>query len=146
MSEENRWGENLPETGGNAPKEGNALNTYGNTDTGSATGSGMDHIETVQEEKTDSDRRTSEVNFTMEKPLTHPYSAGRRMQAMPETHRMAVWLRKNRNTDIMKCISLRQEIMQEEAYRPRNHKNPEHPVEMGITVLAKKQRQQWLWL
>lgn len=38
MSEENRWGENLPETGGNAPKEGNALNTYGNTDTGSATG------------------------------------------------------------------------------------------------------------
>ena len=80
MSEENRWGENLPETGGNAPKEGNALNTYGNTDTGSATGSGMDHIETVQEEKTDSDRRTSEVNFTMEKPLTHPYSAGRRMQ------------------------------------------------------------------
>lgn len=80
MSEENRWGENLPETGGNAPKEGNALNTYGNTDTGSATGSGMNHIETVQEEKTDSDRRTSEVNFTMEKPLTHPYSAGRRMQ------------------------------------------------------------------
>lgn len=80
MSEENRWGENLPETGGNAPKEGNALNTYENTDTGSATGSGMDHIETVQEEKTDSDRGTSEVNFTMEKPLTHPYSAGRRMQ------------------------------------------------------------------
>ena len=142
MSEENRWGENLPETGGNAPKEGNALNTYGNTDTGSATGSGMDHIETVQEEKTDSDRRTSEVNFTMEKPLTHPYSAGRRMQEGNAGNTQNGGMAQEKP----KCISLRQEIMQEEAYRPRNHKNPEHPVEMGITVLAKKQRQQWLWL
>ena len=61
MSEENRWGQDPQGTDRNVPTEENALNTYGNADTGSA-----------EEKNTD--------NNIDNRPLTHPYSAGRRMQ------------------------------------------------------------------
>ena len=61
MSEENRWGQDPQGTDQNVPTEENALNTYGNADTGSA-----------EEKNTD--------NNIDNRPLTHPYSAGRRMQ------------------------------------------------------------------
>ena len=61
MSEENRWGQDPQETDRNVPTEENALNIYGNADTGSA-----------EEKNTD--------NNIDNRPLTHPYSAGRRMQ------------------------------------------------------------------
>ena len=61
MSEENRWGQDPQGTDRNIPTEENALNTYGNADTGSA-----------EEKNTD--------NNIDNRPLTHPYSAGRRMQ------------------------------------------------------------------
>ena len=61
MSEENRWGQDPQGTDRNVPTEENALNTYGNADTGSAEGKNTD-------------------NNIDNRPLTHPYSAGRRMQ------------------------------------------------------------------
>ena len=61
MSEENRWGQDPQGTDRNVPTEENALNTYGNADTGSA-----------EEKNTD--------NNIDNRPLTHPYSAGRRIQ------------------------------------------------------------------
>ena len=60
MSEENRWGQDPQGTDRNVPTEENALNTYGNADTGSAEEKNTDNIDN--------------------RPLTHPYSAGRRMQ------------------------------------------------------------------
>ena len=60
MSEENRWGQDPQDANKTVPTEENALNTYGNADTGSAAETGTDNIDN--------------------KPLTHPYSAGRRMQ------------------------------------------------------------------
>ena len=61
MSEENRWGQDPQGPDRNVPTGENALNTYGNADTGSA-----------EEKNTD--------NNIDNRPLTHPYSAGRRMQ------------------------------------------------------------------
>lgn len=57
MSEENRWDEDLPEVNENVPTEEKPLDTFGNTDTGST-----ENIDIAQ------------------KPMAHPYSAGRRMQ------------------------------------------------------------------
>ena len=53
MSEENRWGQDPQGTDRNVPTEENALNTYGNADTGSA-----------EEKNTD--------NNIDNRPLTHP--------------------------------------------------------------------------
>lgn len=62
MSEENRWDEDLPEVNENVPTEEKPLDTFGNTDTGSAADNSTENIDIAQ------------------KPMTHPYSAGRRMQ------------------------------------------------------------------
>lgn len=62
MSEENRWDENLPEVNENVPTEEKPLDTFGNTDTGSAADNSTENIDIAQ------------------KPMAHPYSAGRRMQ------------------------------------------------------------------
>ena len=62
MSEENRWDEDLPEVNENVPTEEKPLDTFGNTDTGSAADNSTEHIDIAQ------------------KPMAHPYSAGRRMQ------------------------------------------------------------------
>lgn len=60
MSEENKWGQDPQDTGRTVLTEENALDTNGNADTGSAAETGTDNIDN--------------------KPLAHPYSAGRRMQ------------------------------------------------------------------
>ena len=62
MSEENRWDEDLPEANENVPTEEKPLDTFGNTDTGSAADNSTENIDIAQ------------------KPMAHPYSAGRRMQ------------------------------------------------------------------
>lgn len=62
MSEENRWDEDLPEVNENVPTEEKSLDTFGNTDTGSAADNSTENIDIAQ------------------KPMAHPYSAGRRMQ------------------------------------------------------------------
>lgn len=62
MSEENRWDEDLPEVNENVPTEEKPLDTFGNTDTGSAADNSTGNIDIAQ------------------KPMAHPYSAGRRMQ------------------------------------------------------------------
>lgn len=62
MSEENRWDEDLPEVNENVPTEEKPLDTFGNTDTGSAVDNSTENIDIAQ------------------KPMAHPYSAGRRMQ------------------------------------------------------------------
>ena len=62
MSEENRWDEDLPEVNENVPTEEKHLDTFGNTDTGSAADNSTENIDIAQ------------------KPMAHPYSAGRRMQ------------------------------------------------------------------
>ncbi len=62
MSEENRWDEDLPEVNENVPTEEKPLDTFGNTDIGSAADNSTENIDIAQ------------------KPMTHPYSAGRRMQ------------------------------------------------------------------
>ena len=62
MSEENRWDEDLPEVNENVPTEEKTLDTFGNTDTGSAADNSTENIDIAQ------------------KPMAHPYSAGRRMQ------------------------------------------------------------------
>ena len=60
MSEENKWGQDPQDTGRTVLTEENALDTNGNADTGSAAETGTDNIDN--------------------KPLAHPYSAGRRIQ------------------------------------------------------------------
>lgn len=62
MSEENRWDEDLPEVNENVPTEEKPLDTFGNTDTGSAADNSTENIDIAQ------------------KPMAHPYSVGRRMQ------------------------------------------------------------------
>ena len=62
MSEENRWDEDLPEVNENVPTEEKPLDTFGNTDIGSAADNSTENIDIAQ------------------KPMAHPYSAGRRMQ------------------------------------------------------------------
>ena len=62
MSEENRWDEDLPEVNENVATEEKPLDTFGNTDTGSAADNSTENIDIAQ------------------KPMAHPYSAGRRMQ------------------------------------------------------------------
>lgn len=62
MSEENRWDEDLPEVNENVPTEEKPLDTFGNTDTGSAADNSTENIDIAQ------------------KPMAHPYYAGRRMQ------------------------------------------------------------------
>ena len=62
MSEENRWDEDLAEVNENVPTEEKPLDTFGNTDTGSAADNSTENIDIAQ------------------KPMAHPYSAGRRMQ------------------------------------------------------------------
>ena len=62
MSEENRWDEDLPEVNENVPTEEKPLDTFENTDTGSAADNSTENIDIAQ------------------KPMAHPYSAGRRMQ------------------------------------------------------------------
>lgn len=62
MSEENRWDEDLPEVNENVPTEEKPLDTFGNTDIGSAADNSAENIDIAQ------------------KPMAHPYSAGRRMQ------------------------------------------------------------------
>lgn len=62
MSEENRWDEDLPEVNENVPTEEKPLDTFGNTDTGSAADNSTENIDIAQ------------------KPMAHPYSTGRRMQ------------------------------------------------------------------
>lgn len=62
MSEENRWDEDLPEVNENVPTEEKPLDTFGNTDTGRAADNSTENIDIAQ------------------KPMAHPYSAGRRMQ------------------------------------------------------------------
>ena len=62
MSEENRWDEDLPEVNENVPTEEKPLDTFGNTDTVSAADNSTENIDIAQ------------------KPMAHPYSAGRRMQ------------------------------------------------------------------
>ena len=62
MSEENRWDEDLPEVNENVQTEEKPLDTFGNTDTGSAADNSTENIDIAQ------------------KPMAHPYSAGRRMQ------------------------------------------------------------------
>ena len=62
MSEENSWDEDLPEVNENVPTEEKPLDTFGNTDTGSAADNSTENIDIAQ------------------KPMAHPYSAGRRMQ------------------------------------------------------------------
>ena len=62
MSEENRWDEDLPEVNENVPTEEKPLDTFGNTDPGSAADNSTENIDIAQ------------------KPMAHPYSAGRRMQ------------------------------------------------------------------
>ena len=62
MSEENRWDEDLPEVNENVPTEEKPLDTFGNTYTGSAADNSTENIDIAQ------------------KPMAHPYSAGRRMQ------------------------------------------------------------------
>lgn len=62
MNEENRWDEDLPEVNENVPTEEKPLDTFGNTDTGSAADNSTENIDIAQ------------------KPMAHPYSAGRRMQ------------------------------------------------------------------
>ena len=62
MSEESRWDEDLPEVNENVPTEEKPLDTFGNTDTGSAADNSTENIDIAQ------------------KPMAHPYSAGRRMQ------------------------------------------------------------------
>ena len=62
MSDENRWDEDLPEVNENVPTEEKPLDTFGNTDTGSAADNSTENIDIAQ------------------KPMAHPYSAGRRMQ------------------------------------------------------------------
>ena len=62
MSEENRWDEDLPEVNENVPTEEKPLDTFGNTDTGSAADNSTENIDIAQ------------------KPMAHLYSAGRRMQ------------------------------------------------------------------
>ena len=62
MSEENRWDEDLPEVNETVPTEEKPLDTFGNTDTGSAADNSTENIDIAQ------------------KPMAHPYSAGRRMQ------------------------------------------------------------------
>ena len=74
MSEENRWGQDPDSENGTVPTENNALNTYGNTDADSTAETAAENIDAAQ--KTES----FTPNFTMEKPQTHPYSAGRKLQ------------------------------------------------------------------
>ena len=62
MCEENRWDEDLPEVNEYVPTEEKPLDTFGNTDTGSAADNSTENIDIAQ------------------KPMAHPYSAGRRMQ------------------------------------------------------------------
>ena len=78
MSEENRWGQDPQSGSGTVPAEENALNTCENTDNVSTAEPVTENIDTAQHEGTEQKSGTSD--FTAEKPLTHPYSAGRRMQ------------------------------------------------------------------
>ena len=73
MSEENRWGGDLPDEDRNVPKEENALDTYGSTHTDNTADHGTENIDTVQDINSDPEKAA-------ERPLKHPYSAGRRMQ------------------------------------------------------------------
>ena len=95
MSEENKWGTDLPDEDKNASAE--------------------------------------------QKPLTHPYSEGRRM---PD--RVKALRRRNQNTDIMRCISLRPVIMPVEIYRPKSHGKRE--IFQATTALERKQPLRWHWL
>ena len=45
MSEENRWDEDLPEVNENVPTEEKPLDTFGNTDTGSAADNSTENID-----------------------------------------------------------------------------------------------------
>lgn len=82
MSEENRWGQDPQSGSGTVPAEENALDTCGNTDNVSTADPVTDNIDTAQHEGTE--QKSGTPDLTAEKPLTHPYSAGRRMQ---EEHR-----------------------------------------------------------
>ena len=70
-----------------------------------------------------------------QKPLTHPYSEGRRVK---------VFRRRKRNTDIMRCISLRLVIMPVEIYRPKSR--GKRGIFQETTALEKKQPLRWHWL
>ncbi len=105
MSEENKWGTDLPDEDENASAE--------------------------------------------QKPLTHPYSEGRRMQesgqnsdAVPD--RVKAIRRRNQNTDIMRCISLRPVIMPVEIYRPKSR--GKRRDFQATTALERKQPLRWHWL
>ena len=127
MSEENKWGQDPQDTGRTVLTEENALDTNGNADTGSAAETGTDNIDN--------------------KPLAHPYSAGRRIQEnqrkstdSSDTMRME-WI--HRNMHIIRYISPRRATMQEEAFHRRNHGKPGHPMEMEMAASAEKQPQQF---
>ena len=78
MSEENRWGQDPQSGSGTVPAEENALDICGNTDNVSTADPVTDNIDTAQHEGTE--QKSGTPDLTAEKPLTHPYSAGRRMQ------------------------------------------------------------------
>ena len=50
MSEENRWDEDLPEVNENVPTEEKPLDTFGNTDIGSAADNSTENIDIAQKE------------------------------------------------------------------------------------------------
>lgn len=131
MSEENRWGQDPQETDRNVPTEENALNIYGNADTGSA-----------EEKNTD--------NNIDNRPLTHPYSAGRRMQESQRNSAGSSDTAGNSGNRTeppryahYQVHQHRQGITQEEVFRRRNRGNLRHPVGKETVDLAEKQLQQF---
>lgn len=84
-----------------------------------------------------------------QKPLTHPYSEGRRMQESGQNSdadagQRKVFRRRKRNTDIMRCISLRPVIMLMEIYRPKSR--GKRGIFQEATALERKQPLRWHWL
>ena len=84
-----------------------------------------------------------------QKPLTHPYSEGRRMQESIQDGYAGAGQsegasQEKRNTDIMRCISLRPVIMPVEIYRPKSRGKRE--IFQATTALERKQPLRWHWL
>ena len=84
-----------------------------------------------------------------QKPLTHPYSEGRRMQESRQDSDAGAGQsegtsQEKQNTDIMRCISLRPVIMPVEIYRPKSRGKRESF--QATTALERKQPLRWHWL
>ena len=82
-----------------------------------------------------------------QKPLTHPYSEGRRMQESRQDSYAGAGQSEGtsqENTDIMRCTSLRPVIMPVEIYRPKSRGKRE--IFQATTALERKQPLRWPWL